>query len=63
MPKIKPISDIQNNFDDLSELVHFCEEPVFLTENNSVEMVIMSIETYERMFGTDNRILMSDGKK
>ena len=48
MPQIRPISDLRNNFTDISRQVHDAQEPVFLTRNGYGDMVVMSIESYER---------------
>lgn len=48
MPHIRPVSDLRNNFADISRLVHETVEPVFLTKNGYGDMVVMSIEAYER---------------
>ncbi|MDK2836697.1 MAG: hypothetical protein PWP21_1474 [Thermosediminibacterales bacterium] len=48
MPHIRPVSDLRNNFADISRIVHETAEPVFLTKNGYGDMVVMSIETYER---------------
>jgi prevent-host-death family protein len=48
MPQIRPVSDLRNNFTDISRLVHETAEPVFLTKNGYGDMVVMSIEAYER---------------
>ena len=56
MPQIRPVSDLRNNFADISKVVHEMEEPVFLTKNGYGDMVVMSIEAYERM-NLDNFIL------
>jgi prevent-host-death family protein len=47
MPKIRPVSDLRNNFTDISKIVHASSEPVFLTKNGYGDMVVMSIEAYE----------------
>ncbi|WP_433945509.1 type II toxin-antitoxin system Phd/YefM family antitoxin [Paenibacillus sp. SN-8-1] len=49
MPKIRPRSDLRNNFAEISKLVHESGEPVFLTKNGHGDMVVMSIEKYESM--------------
>lgn len=49
MPQIRPISDLRNNFTEISKLVHETGEPVYLTKNGYGDMVVMSLETYERM--------------
>ncbi|NLL17753.1 MAG: type II toxin-antitoxin system Phd/YefM family antitoxin [Clostridia bacterium] len=48
MPHIRPVSDLRNNFADISRIVHETGEPVFLTKNGYGDMVVMSIEAYER---------------
>jgi prevent-host-death family protein len=48
MPHIRPVSDLRNNFADISRVVHETAEPVFLTKNGYGDMVVMSMETYER---------------
>lgn len=48
MPHIRPVSDLRNNFADISKLVHETAEPVFLTKNGYGDMVVMSIDAYER---------------
>lgn len=48
MPHIRPVSDLRNNFADISRVVHENDEPVFLTRNGYGDMVVMSMEAYER---------------
>lgn len=48
MIRIRPVSDLRNNFADISRMVHKISEPVFLTKNGYGDMVVMSIEAYER---------------
>jgi prevent-host-death family protein len=48
MPIIRPISDLRNNFANISEVVHTENEPVFLTKNGFGDMVVMSLEYYEQ---------------
>lgn len=49
MPHIRPVSDLRNHFADISKVVHETDEPVFLTKNGYGDMVVMSIEAYEKM--------------
>ena len=54
MPQIRPVSDLRNNFADISKIVHETAEPVFLTKNGYGDMVVMSIEAYEnRLFKSE----------
>lgn len=48
MPSIRPISDLRNKANDISEFCHTSREPVFITKNGVGDMVVMSVETYER---------------
>lgn len=48
MPRIRPVSDLRNSFAEISRIVHVTSEPVFLTENGYGDMVVMSMEAYER---------------
>ncbi|MEJ8547215.1 type II toxin-antitoxin system prevent-host-death family antitoxin [Brevibacillus borstelensis] len=48
MPKIRPISDLRNNANEISEFCRREREPVFITKNGAGDMVVMSIEEYER---------------
>lgn len=51
MPVIKPISDLRNNFAAISAECHENGEPVFLTKNGQGDLVVMSIEEYEKIQG------------
>lgn len=48
MPNIRPVSDLRNNFKQISEVCHEEGEPVFLTKNGRGDMVVMSIAQYEK---------------
>ena len=48
MANIKPVSYLRNNFADVSAFVHENSEPIYLTKNGYGDMVVMSIETYEK---------------
>lgn len=47
MPQIRPISDLRNT-NELSELCHSSNEPVFITKNGYGDLVVMSMESYEQ---------------
>lgn len=49
MNAIRPVSDLRNNFADISKTVHETQQPVFLTKNGYGDMVVMSMEAYENM--------------
>jgi len=48
VPTIRPISDLRNCSNEISELCHTSREPIFITKNGIGDMVVMSIEAYER---------------
>ncbi len=53
MPRIIPIRDLKNT-SEISELCHNSSEPVFVTKNGYGDMVIMSMDVYEKtMFLND----------
>jgi prevent-host-death family protein len=47
MPKIRPITDLRNT-NEISEICHKQQEPIFITKNGYGDLVVMSIDTYER---------------
>ena len=47
MPQIVPIRDLKDTT-SISTLCHESQEPVFVTKNGYGDMVIMSMEVYER---------------
>jgi prevent-host-death family protein len=51
MPAIRPSADLQNNYNEISELCHEYTEPVFITKNGTGDLAVMSIETYELLSG------------
>ena len=48
MPSIRPISDLRNSANEISDFCRKRREPVFITRNGTGDMVVMSIEEYER---------------
>lgn len=49
MPVIKPISDLRNKANEISQLVHNADEPVFITRNGEGDMVVMSLTHYAKL--------------
>lgn len=47
MPEIRPIKDLRNTT-EISEICHKTKEPIFITKNGYGDLVVMSMETYER---------------
>lgn len=49
MKMIRPVSDLRNNFADISKTVHETKKPVFLTKNGYGDMVVLSMEAFEEL--------------
>ena len=49
MSIIRPISDLRNNFAEISKLAHETSQPIFLTKNGYGDMVVLSMEAYENL--------------
>ncbi len=47
MKRIRPVSDLRNNFAEITRDVQSSKEPVFLTKNGAGSIVVMSMEAYE----------------
>ena len=47
MPQIRPIRDLKNTT-EISNLCHEVRESIFITKNGYGDMVIMSMETFEK---------------
>jgi len=49
MPIIKPISDLRNKSNEISELANSSDEPIFITKNGDGDMVVMSMVHYSKL--------------
>ena len=49
MPIIKPISDLRNKSNEISELAHNSNEPIFITKNGKGDLVVMSMSHYSKL--------------
>ena len=49
MPIIRPISALRNKANDISELCHSEDQPVFITKNGEGDLVVMSLAHFERL--------------
>ena len=47
MPQIVPIKELKNT-NRISQMCHEAHEPIYVTKNGYGDMVIMSMEAYER---------------
>ena len=46
--KVYPSSSMKENYNEIVNVCRKSQEPVFLTENGEVNLVIMDIETFKR---------------
>lgn len=46
MKSIRPVSDLRNNFAEISAEVHQSNQPVILTKNGYGDMVVLSMEAF-----------------
>ena len=49
MPIIKPISDLRNKSNKISELANNSNEPIFITKNGEGDLVVMSMNYYSKL--------------
>ena len=64
MKTIRPVSDLRNNFADISKTLHQTRQPVFLTKNGYGDMVVMSMEAFEDMqFESEIYCKLQDAEK
>ena len=49
MPRIIPSADLRNNYTKISEECHKYNEPVFVTKNGKGDLVLMSMEAYDKL--------------
>ena len=49
MNMIRPVSDLRNNFAEISNIVHETAQPVFLTKYGYGDMVVLSMEAFENL--------------
>ncbi|MBN2628229.1 MAG: type II toxin-antitoxin system Phd/YefM family antitoxin [Spirochaetales bacterium] len=62
MPQIIPIKDLRDT-QEISRLCHEKDEPVFVTKNGYGDMVVMSMDTYEKsMAKADLFAKLADGE-
>ncbi len=55
MPQIIPIRDLKKTA-EISDMCHNSEEPIYITKNGYGDMVIMSMETYEKKYAQISKI-------
>lgn len=64
MNMVRPVSDLTNNFVDISKTVHETAQPVFLTKNGYIDMVVLSMEAFENLqFGGEVYFKLQEAEK
>ena len=51
MPMIRPSSDLRNRYNEISDFCNTNNEPVFITNNGTGDLVVLSNAEYERLCG------------
>lgn len=51
MPSIRPSSDLRNSYNQISEYCRTHSEPVYITKNGKGDLVVLDIESYEKLVG------------
>ena len=60
--KIKTVEYLGENYDDVSDYCNFHQEPIFFTKDEKIDLVAMSIKSYEKLSGCcDLHILLDEG--
>ncbi len=49
MPVIKPISELSNRPNEISDLARESDEPIFITRNGEGDVVVMSMAHYSKV--------------
>ena len=50
MPIIKSSADLRNSYNEISNMCHEYNEPIFITKNGKGDLAVMSIEAYDQLF-------------
>lgn len=45
---IKPSTALRNDYSSISDLAHNSEEPIYITKNGEGDLVVMSIDAFEK---------------
>ena len=51
MSLLRTHEELQNEYEEISDLCHMSQEPVFITKDGEIELVVMSIELYNQVVG------------
>ena len=48
MALIRPCADLRNNYNEISQICHKTNQPIYITKNGYNDLVILSNEAYEQ---------------
>ncbi len=49
IPQIRPISDLRTNLNEVCDVAHESQEPIYLTKNGKAALVVFDCEAYQNM--------------
>ena len=49
MSEIRSIDELHNQYDDIAAYCHKHQKPVFITNDEKIDLVVMSIEAYQNL--------------
>lgn len=49
MSVIRPSADLRNNYNEISNICHATQQPVYITKNGYSDLVVMCNEAYEKL--------------
>lgn len=49
MSVIRPSADLRNNYNEISNLCHTTQKPIYITKNGYSDLVVMCNEVYEKL--------------
>ena len=63
---IKSCTELRNKYNDIASLAYKWQEPIYITRNGKRDLVIMSIEAFERreaMFDLHEKLLAAEQQR
>ena len=60
---IKSAENLRKNYDVFSDLAHATGEPIYITANGEGDLVLLSIEAYEKLKGSSQTVITGVQKR